>query len=67
VILIAALQIPWLNIFVWLAMVFLGLGAQLLEFYRQRPWSTTRTPDAGPAASAETRSPAVGPAPSPSV
>jgi cytoskeletal protein CcmA (bactofilin family) len=38
VILIIALQIPWLNILVWLAMVFFGLGAQLLEFQRQRPW-----------------------------
>jgi hypothetical protein len=38
VILIVALQIPWLNIVVWLAMVFFGLGAQLLEFQRQRPW-----------------------------
>jgi hypothetical protein len=38
VILIVALQIPWLNILVWLAMVFFGLGAQLLEFHRQRPW-----------------------------
>ncbi|MGB3375388.1 MAG: polymer-forming cytoskeletal protein [Microbacterium sp.] len=37
-ILIAALQIPWLNIAVWLAMVFFGLGAQLLEFHSQRPW-----------------------------
>ena len=41
VILILALQIPWLNIAVWLAMVFLGLGAQLLEFHSQRPWRTT--------------------------
>ncbi|WP_291048476.1 polymer-forming cytoskeletal protein [Herbiconiux sp.] len=39
-ILIVALHIPWLNILVWLAMVFFGLGAQLLEFHRQRPWST---------------------------
>lgn len=38
VILIVALQIPWLNILVWLAMVFFGLGAQLLELQRQRPW-----------------------------
>jgi len=37
-ILIVALQIPWLNVIVWLAMVFFGLGAQLLEFHRQRPW-----------------------------
>lgn len=41
VILIVALQIPWLNIAVWLAMVFLGLGAQLLEFHSQRPWRAT--------------------------
>lgn len=39
VILIVALQIPWLNIPVWLAMVFFGLGAQLLELRRQRPWA----------------------------
>jgi len=39
-ILIVALQIPWLNILVWLAMVFFGLGAQLLAFQRQRPWRT---------------------------
>ncbi len=38
--LIVGLQIPWLNILVWIAMVFFGVGAQLLEFYRQRPWST---------------------------
>ncbi|MGP5165532.1 hypothetical protein ACT3S2_14050 [Arthrobacter sp. AOP36-A1-22] len=37
-ILIIALHIPWLNIAVWLAMVFFGLGAQLLEFHSQRPW-----------------------------
>ena len=41
VILIVALQIPWLNIVVWLAMVFFGLGAQLLEIHRQRPWHLT--------------------------
>ncbi|WP_186760794.1 hypothetical protein [Arthrobacter alpinus] len=39
-ILITALHIPWLNIVVWLAMVFFGLGAQLLEFHSQRPWRT---------------------------
>ncbi|MET0829586.1 MAG: hypothetical protein ABWY26_08710 [Microbacterium sp.] len=48
VILIVALQVPWLNIVVWLAMVFFGLGAQLLEFHRQRPWrlptEATRAP-----------------------
>lgn len=37
-ILIVALQIPWVNILVWLAMLFFGLGAQLLEVQRQRPW-----------------------------
>jgi cytoskeletal protein CcmA (bactofilin family) len=53
VILIVALQIPWLNVVVWFAMVFFGLGAQLLEFQRQRPWhltTKTRQPvDAAPA------------------
>ncbi|SDY52756.1 bactofilin family protein [Herbiconiux ginsengi] len=51
VILIIALQIPWLNIVVWLAMVFFGVGAQLLEFSGQRPWSTkppTPTPTPAP-------------------
>lgn len=43
VILIVALQIPWLNIAVWVAMVLLGLGAQLLAIYDQRPWRRTRT------------------------
>ncbi|MGO4593784.1 polymer-forming cytoskeletal protein [Leifsonia sp. 2TAF2] len=43
-ILIVALQIPWLNILVWLAMVFFGLGAQLLEFHRQAPWRRTMEP-----------------------
>lgn len=38
--LIVALRIPWVNIVVWFAMVFLGLGAQLLEFHSQRPWKT---------------------------
>jgi len=50
VILIVALQIPWLNVVVWLAMVFFGLGAQLLEFWAQRPWNTNPRPgDALPA------------------
>ncbi|KAA9111405.1 polymer-forming cytoskeletal protein [Microbacterium rhizomatis] len=40
-ILIVGLQIPWLNILVLLAMVFFGLGAQLLELYRRRPWERT--------------------------
>lgn len=44
-ILVVALQIPWLNILVWFATVFLGLGAQLLEFQRQRPWSVRTEPD----------------------
>lgn len=43
VILIAALQIPWLNIVAWLLMMFFGLGAQLLEIHRQRPWHDTET------------------------
>ncbi|MBN9184812.1 MAG: hypothetical protein J0I97_05015 [Microbacterium sp.] len=47
-ILIVGLQIPWLNILVWLAMVFFGLGAQLLEFYSQRPWSTKAAPAPAP-------------------
>ncbi len=51
-ILIVGLQIPWLNILVWLAMVFFGLGAQLLALQRQRPWSTTTGQDAVPAAPA---------------
>lgn len=38
-ILIVGLQIPWLNILVWIAMVLFGLGAQLLAFRRERPWS----------------------------
>lgn len=48
-ILIVALQIPWLNILIWLAMVSFGLGAQLLELRRQRPWgANTRTGAAQP-------------------
>lgn len=47
VILIVALQIPWLNVVVGLAMVFFGLGAQLLEVHRQRPWH--HTPAVSPA------------------
>src|SRR3546814_13553216 len=39
-ILITALQIPWLNVAVWFAMVFFGLGALLLEFHRQPPCRT---------------------------
>lgn len=49
-ILIVALQIPLLNILVWLAMVFFGLGAELLEIHRQSPWSTKpRTEAVAPA------------------
>jgi hypothetical protein len=49
-ILIVGLQIPLLNILVWLAMVFFGLGAELLELYRQRPWNVgATTPAASPA------------------
>ena len=44
-ILIVALQVPWLNVPVWLAMVFFGLGAQLLEFWTQRPWQPKREAD----------------------
>ncbi|CAM5381410.1 hypothetical protein [Leifsonia shinshuensis] len=58
-ILIVGLQMPVLNILVWLAMVFFGLGAELLELYRVRPWrvggaaapaapsATAPQPDAG--------------------
>ncbi|MGW9405110.1 hypothetical protein ACWGQ2_14210 [Arthrobacter sp. NPDC055585] len=44
VILIVALHIPWLNIVVWLAMVFFGIGAQLLAIYEKRPWRRTPAP-----------------------
>lgn len=47
-ILITALQIPWLNVVVWLAMVLFGLGAQLLEVHRQRPWRIRSTADTAP-------------------
>ncbi|WP_431218941.1 bactofilin family protein [Leifsonia xyli] len=56
VILIVGLQIPWLNILVWAAMVLFGLGAELLAFRRERPWETGVGPAgrtavaAGPAA-----------------
>ncbi|WP_314094177.1 polymer-forming cytoskeletal protein [Microbacterium foliorum] len=49
VILIAALQIPWLNIVAWLLMVFFGLGAQLLEIHSHRPWHDTETSTTRPA------------------
>lgn len=45
-ILIAALQIPWLNLLVWIAMVCFGLGAQLLELYQHRPWAAEIEPGA---------------------
>jgi hypothetical protein len=48
VILIVALQIPWLNLVIWLAMVFFGLGAQLLEIHRQRPWHIAPAPAVAP-------------------
>lgn len=44
-VLIVGLQIPLLNILVWLAMVFFGLGAELLEIRRRHPWSTKRRSD----------------------
>ncbi|MGO4102624.1 hypothetical protein AB4Y63_01595 [Leifsonia sp. YAF41] len=50
VILIVALQIPWLNIVVWVAMVLFGLGAQLLAIHSQRPWHTRTETDAMPPA-----------------
>lgn len=50
VILIVGLQIPVLNILVWLAMVFFGLGAELLELRRQRPWAAQPAPPAAPPA-----------------
>ncbi|RWZ58439.1 polymer-forming cytoskeletal protein [Labedella populi] len=40
-ILIVGLNIPWLNILVWTPMILFGLGAQLLEFWSQRPWAVT--------------------------
>jgi hypothetical protein len=58
VILIVALQIPWLNILVWLAMVFFGLGAQLLELHRQRPWQLSPAQSSTDAASGPARDPA---------
>ncbi|MFC7859452.1 hypothetical protein ACFQ9D_01845 [Arthrobacter koreensis] len=53
VVLIVALQIPWLNVLVWFAMVFFGLGAQLLALYEKRPWRrelrAAGAPGTGPA------------------
>jgi hypothetical protein len=60
-ILVTALQIPWLNLLVWIAMVCFGLGAQLLELYRQRPWAA----EAGAGAVQAPLSPAVGAPPPP--
>lgn len=62
-ILIVGLQIPWLNILVWTAMVCFGLGAQLLELRRLRPWNgSAETDDAArpltPAAAPELSTPA---------
>ena len=42
-ILIVALHVPWLNILVWAAMVWFGLGAQLLDIYSRRPWRRIET------------------------
>jgi hypothetical protein len=47
-ILIIALQIPWLNILVWIAMVLFGLGAQLLAMHSQWPRRTQTRADAMP-------------------
>ncbi|MGK9147714.1 hypothetical protein KXS11_08830 [Plantibacter flavus] len=49
IILIVALQIPWLNILVWFAMVCFGVGAQLLEIQRRRPWVLRSESDRTPA------------------
>lgn len=43
-----ALQIPWLNIVVWFAVVFFGLGAELLEIQRLRPWHREHVSPAPP-------------------
>ena len=60
VILIVTLQIPWLNFVVWFAMVFFGLGAQLLAIHSQRPWRTGTEVEAMPPAAT---SPTVGESP----
>jgi len=57
VILIVGLQIPWLNIPVWIAMVLFGLGAELLAFRGERPW-TIVPPAAGTPATASGLAPA---------
>jgi len=46
-ILIVALHIPWLNVIVWIAMVFFGVGAQLLAIYDRRPWRRVRPSQGG--------------------
>ncbi|WP_314146287.1 polymer-forming cytoskeletal protein [uncultured Leifsonia sp.] len=49
-VLIVGLQIPLLNILVWLAMVFFGLGAELLALHANAPWRTrAEPPNAAPA------------------
>ena len=60
IILIVALQVPWLNILVWAAMVLFGLGAQILAIHAQRPWRIRTAVDAAPPVAA---SPASGQAP----
>lgn len=64
VILIVALQVPWLNILVWVAMIWFGLGAQLLAIHAHRPWRTRPEADATPpAAPPSAMSPTVGESP----
>ncbi|WP_255471442.1 polymer-forming cytoskeletal protein [Salinibacterium sp. dk5596] len=58
-ILIVGLQIPWLNIAVWLAMVLFGLGAELLAIYAHRPWRRT-PPDSAAAPRPAAATPTVG-------
>ncbi|MBB5641128.1 hypothetical protein [Cryobacterium roopkundense] len=55
-ILIVALQIPWLNVLVWVVMVLFGLGAQLLALQSQRPWRTQAEADATPPTAASPES-----------
>ncbi|THE07507.1 polymer-forming cytoskeletal protein [Microbacterium oleivorans] len=43
-ILVVGLQIPWFNVLIWFAMVFFGLGAQLLAFAAERPWREVGEP-----------------------
>ncbi|ROR33437.1 hypothetical protein EDF63_1851 [Curtobacterium sp. JUb34] len=42
-ILVVALHVPFLNIAVWVLVVLLGTGAQLLAFARRRPWRAPAT------------------------